>query len=437
MSDIKTDRTEINICSDESVLEHNRVAYTESTDKGLVVRRQHTTINAPHTIYTVSTGSDFQPIIPEPIDLTIRVSDADYIDGKSSWLYFDLLSNKSGKPNFSYGVGSALNWIAGIKVIAPDGQVIEDLTKTNLYMSFRDRYTKSSGYFKAEDESVGELKGYGLQVQDSGFACPLNELIPLFNYDGLLPSNLVNKMRIVITMTPPHELMSSNITTVTADAGYAILNTRLMLDTLTMDPVLQKVINSKPFVIEYTSYKTQTKAYDGIELRMPFQYSVSRAKKAFCVIQRPTTLTDPESIEKKKLTTDFVAGEFTMSLADYRWRIGNRFQPDLPIKTKIDAFAHALTCWNRLSTNGGNLQLSPTSFDNYHSCLCVNLRRAGGGTPLNNGNELTLELTHGPVAGAIPRNAYMFVEYVKKLVIDPVTPMEQLQGLWNRVSILE
>jgi hypothetical protein len=438
MSEIKTDRTEIPGASGENVLEHNRVEYKESVDLGLVVRRQHQIAFAPHTSYNVTTSEDFQPSIPEPIDIEIRTSGADYVDGKSSWLYFNLTTSENTNPLYSYGVGSALNWITGIKIIAPDGQVIEDLTKTNLYMSFRDRYTKSSGYFNADVESVGELKGYGLQVTDGGFACPLNELIPLFNYDGLLPSNLINKMRIVITMSPAHELItSSSAAGITADVSYSVSDVRLMLDTLTMDVELQKMINSKPFVIEYETYKTQTSAYSGVELRMPLQYSLARAKKAFCVIQRPTTLTNPEQIELKKLVTDFVAGERFFSLDNYRWRVGNRFQPNIPIKTNSDAFAHALTCWNRLSTNSGNLQISPTSFFSSHSCLCVNLRRAGGGTPINSGNELTLEITHDIGVGALPRNAYMFVEHTKKLIVNPVTAEEELAGLWNRVAILE
>jgi hypothetical protein len=437
MSEIKKERDEISV-NTESVLTHNRVAYNESVDQGLVVRRQHSISNAPHKTYRAFTGLDFMPKVPAPVDIEIRLSGADYVDGKSSYLYFNLESNRSGDVKFDYGNGSALNWIAGIKVISGDGQTIDDLTKTNLYMSFRDRYTKSSGYFNAGVESVGELKGYGLQVYNSGFACPLNELIPLFNYDGLLPSNLINKMRIIITMAPPYEVFkrSDNIGVV-SDVEYTLSDVRLMLDTLTMDYKLIKMINQQDVVIEYETYKTQTKSYDGIQLRMPLQYSMARAKKAFVVIQRPATLTNDEANAQKNLVIDFVAGEYSFSLANYRWRVGNRFQPNLPIRTKVDAFAHALTVWNKLSTTSGNLQLSPTSFDNFHSCICVNLRRAGAGTPINSGNELTLELEHGEVAGALRRDAYMFVEYTKKLVISPVTLEEQQQGLWDRVTILE
>ena len=418
----------------ENILVENRVAFTETQDNGLVTRRQHVEVRAPHTTYTASTSATFEPVLPPPIDITFSVAPSDYIDGKSSWLYFNLTTNRTGDVNYSYGNGSALNWISGIKLISGDGQTIDDLTQTNLFMSFRDRWSKSSGYFNAGVESVGEIKGYGNTTNDGGFACPLNELLPLFDYDGLLPANVIDKMRIIITLAPPHELLTRASTETVADLTYTLSDVRLMLDTYTMDYRLVEMINQSEFVIEYDTYKTQFTPYTGRELRMPLQYSVSKAKKAFVVTRYISTEASAEAIELEDIEYDFMAGEFTMALDNYRWRIGNRYQPNIPIKTDVDAFGHALTVWNKLSTNNGNLQISPASFQSTQNCFCVNLRRAGSGTPINSGNELELQLEH---SDTLKREAFMFCEYTKKLVVSPVTASAQLAGLWNRVSILE
>ena len=422
------------------ILEENRVNYKETIDNGLVVRRQHNIAFAPHRNYVATTSPtpDFRPVLPPPIEIEISLSASDYVDGHTSWLTFDLTTNKEGDADFSFGNGSAMNWIKDIKVIGADGQVIDDLSDANLFMTFRDRWTKSSGYFDTDNESVSELKGYGVlgaDGLDNGYACPLNELLPLFNYDGLLPSNLVNGMRFLITMAPPYEMLKA----VTGyggapDVNYTISNLKVMLDTYTMDYRLQELISKDVQVIEYQTYKTQKTPYAGKELNLSLQYAVSRASQAFVVTKSVSTGGTGTTIGRDNLIYDFMAGEDTIDLEEYRWRIGNMYQPNVPIQNVTDTFAHALTVWRKFSTNVGNVGISPSSFIQYQNCFCVNLRRAGGGTPINNGNECTLQLIHDTT---LKREAVMFCQYTKKIAIDPVSSEEETVGLKNRIAIFE
>ena len=159
-----------------SVLKENRLDFTEYIDNGLVERRQHIEARAPHSKYTAKTSESFLPET-ELIDIRISLPPADYVDGRSSWFSFNLETNRSGDISFSYGNGSALNFVKSIKLISKDGQTIDDLTESNLYMTYKDRWTKSSGYFNVS-ESPGEIKGYDIPLEDNSFVCPLNELIP-------------------------------------------------------------------------------------------------------------------------------------------------------------------------------------------------------------------------------------------------------------------
>jgi len=428
-------KAEIECDETANMREHNRVDYGESQDLGMVTRRQHQIAFAPHKSYTASTSASFEPVIPAPIDIEIKISGSDFVDGRNSWLYFKLKSNVDSNPKYSYGNGSALNWVKAIKILGSDGQTIDDLSSSNLYMTHRDRWSNSSGYFNVDQESVGELKGYGLGVKDGGFVCPLSDLIPLFNYDKLLPSNLLNGMRIILTLAPPHEVFKHDIgIALTADVNYELSDIRLMLDTYVMDTKIQQTLTQSEIIIEYDTYKTQTKMYESQTLRMPLTYSVAKASHAFVVAHWVSTVDDDEQKEKESLALDYMAGEDPLSLDEYRWRIGNQFQPNIPIKNDVEALAHALTVFNKLTTNLGNISISPASFSATQNCFCVNLRRAGGGTPINNGNQLELQLSHKTTDR---RLATMFCVYKKQLRLKPVTEIERLNGYTPKLAILE
>ena len=422
-------------------LTHNRTDYTVKEDLGLVVNRQHYTVNSAVKSFTASTtGGNLT--LPPPIEIEFKLSRSAFVDGRNSYLSFRIdttLDSESPliKAAYGFGEGSACNWIKNIKVKGGDGQVLDDLTDPALFMTYNDRYNKDASYFESINPSQGDMKGYNKTLADTTreFVCPLSELIPLFNYGKLLPANLLGDMRILIELNHPHDVLKYTDLTVPpappvptpfTDFSYTISKVFAHLDTYTMDSYMINLINAQPFVIEYKTYKTVKKAYS-TDLHFPSLRSVSRATRAFCVTQAsPVSKSD-------RVARDSMLSE-PLDLKDYRWRVGNRFQPSQPIESDVVSLAHTLASMGKLSQATGNISMNPSLYNNGLNCFAVNLRRAGCGTPLNNNNELTLMLRH---SAQKKRQATMFVKYRKRIHVDPVKVEGILMGLRETINVSE
>ena len=276
-------RSESNLLrSGDLVSHHNRTDYTTKEDLGLVVNRQHYTVNSAVKSFTASTtGGNLT--LPPPIEIEFKLSRSAFVDGRNSYLSFRIDTTLDSEPNkvrYGFGEGSACNWIKNIKVKGGDGQVLDDLTDPALFMTYNDHYNKDASYFEAINPAQGDMKGYNKTLANGTreFVCPLGELIPLFNYGKLLPANLLGDMRILIELNHPHDVFRDDGTQAGSpqvDFSYTISKVFAHLDTYTMDSYMLNLINAQPFVIEYKTYKTVTKAYS-TDLHFPSLRSVSR-----------------------------------------------------------------------------------------------------------------------------------------------------------------
>jgi len=295
-----------------------------------VVSRTQTIFEAPHTEYKVSLGTDLKPVIPQQIVFTLYVPASTYVDGSLSWLTFGLENNRDGDINYSYGRGSAMNCIRSIQVIASDGQIIDDIQKVGIYKTISDRYRKGISYFEG---GKAKLAGYNLDdAHNSKFCIPLNEIIPLFNHakGTLLPSNLINGMRILITLAPAHELLVFNppspTVPIVADIVYTVSDAKIFMNASTMDGGFMKMMNSKTQTVDFTTYVMQENIYKKRGFNFPLQYTLAKAMKAFVFNSFSSESTNSLELEKQNMYNDFSASK-EIDLEDFRFRIGNLYSP--------------------------------------------------------------------------------------------------------------
>jgi len=302
-------------------------------------------------------------------------------------------------------------------------------------MYLKDRWTKDSGYFG----NTGTVAGYGIGGGASGidktYVIPCHDLIPLFSYGRLLPPNMVKGLRVRFTIAPAYEIVVDAAVS-PAVWTVAISDFKVVLDTYTMDQKITESVHSNPIEIEFISYKHQEESYIEASAEIPFQYELTKAMKV-CAITRLFSVATPPADIQFLFGSDLMSAEIGYEVEKYQWRVGNSFQPHLPIENAEEAFVHSLRSFNQYGSRLGHVGVDETTYDSDYHFLGLDLSRSaspGGGTPIDNGSPLELHLTH---TSAENRVMSMFVVFLKRLVIKPVSEQMRLGGLRDKVTIFE
>lgn len=385
--------------------------------------------------YKVELDSDtFQPIIPQKIVYELSCNAADFIEGSRSFLSFNLFNNRETDPNYSFGGGSAINWIKSIQVISSDGQTIDLCDNVNVYKAISDRWTKPDFYFNS---GLGAGVGYNTpdnKASSGRYTIYLNEIIPLFSSTEFLPPNVINKMRIIITLAPAHEVLKYDNITAPVDVDnifYRVEFPVIFLATHRMDAKFLNDYTRSTQIIEFDSYKSQQEYYDKSSIRHLLTYSLAKAKRAFAISGQASNETDPEAREQELLRIGIGYSD-VWRVKGYQFRVGNLMIPQQPAGFSLDAYTLALDAFgNRMP-----IEVSPAEFEGNRGIYTVDLSRGGGGTPLYNNNQLILELKHKEEVSN-PRTLHMFCEYTKRLELNAISEEERQRGYSNKLSILE
>jgi len=375
--------------------------------------------------YPVAVGPFYgKQLLPPKIVIELNVGPNDFVDGSRSYLSFKFKSNRNNNPAYTFGRGSAMNCIKSIQCYSSDGQVIDNLTGVNVFKATTDRWVKKTAFFSS---GKGESIGYNSNISDAIYAIELNEIIPLFSA-GLLPSNLVDGMRIEIELAPTHEAILTTALTGLAGLTYEIEDPKIHLNVKKMDHEFISDYTSKKQVLTFDTYKHQIKHFKKPSINIPLQYSVAMGKYILAsVIPATENPQSPIAAEEDRLRTDYAAGGLYDD-TEFRYRVGNLTIPERPAD-RIEGWELA----NSLFPDSDYVSLK--DFNDGAGVLACDLTRDGYGTPIFNNNEVTLEYSEEKTVN--PKLINMYCVYEKHLVLDPVTEEQKQMGYVNKLSILE
>ena len=369
----------------------------------------------------------YKQLIPQKIVIEIAVSPNDFVDGNRSFFSFFFKSNRDGDTDYSFGKGSAINVIKSIQCYGSDGQLVDDVTGVNVFKSSTDRWLKKTDFFSS---GRANTSGYSRDdLSDSYYTIELSEIIPLFSAPCLLPSNIIDGMRIEIELAPVHETIFTTATSGLDGVYYEIEDPRIQMNVKKMDHEFITEYAKKQQVISFDTYKHQEKYFNKERVNIPLQYALANAKYVFTtVIKATTNPQDVQLAEFDRLKTDY-AGAYIWAGSEFRYRVGNLTIPERP--------AQRLAGWelaNSLFEDANYVSLRDFTIDS--GIMVCDLNRGTFGTPVYNNNEVTLEYTDD-VTSNIPKIANMFCVFEKRLVLQAVSEEEKQAGYTNKLSIME
>lgn len=283
---------------------------------------------------------------PGDIATCIFPTGTDYIDTRRSYLMFEFANPVPSDQMAMFGVhGSACNVIRNIAIYARSGEELCRIEDFNLLTNMMLPIKYDRDWFHRQ----GSGMWHGDRVYAASQTCiiPMYVLSPLFGYGRLLPGALVSGMRVELTLedyqkvtyaakiytgTPPLDVKEpAGATTYTVtDATFRVETVKLG-DAIRM--AMDEVISTKGVELVYSGWHhTFTEpGHDlqgGVELTISDSYT--RALRAFARVRPRENGTATNSIHVESERDSF-RGEHIFPIAEYQWRLGERYYPDKPV----------------------------------------------------------------------------------------------------------
>lgn len=290
----------------------------------------------------------------------------DYIDTRRSFLMFEFTPVVDPDHMYMFGVhGSACNIIKTIAIYARSGEELCRVENFNLLSNMMLPLKYDSEWFNRQ----GGGMWHGDRVYTSPQTCiiPMYILSPLFGYGRLLPAALVSGMRVELTMedsnkvtygalidtgVPPNDVKGP-----APALSYTITAPMFKVETVKLGDAIQRAMNeviaTKGVELVYSGWHhTFTEpGHDmqgGVELMISDSYT--RALRAFARVRPRENGTATNSIHVEAERDSF-RGEHIFPVAEYQWRLGERYYPDQPVgngnRPIIESFTQALNAVNQ------------------------------------------------------------------------------------------
>lgn len=201
-----------------SLLQVNKMLYKMPPSLGITARRHHvidfsqqnTYNNGQTMVFDLQTGSYF-------------------IDGKNSYLRLDVTSTDGASEDLVSG--GITNIIKRVVIRTKSGKEWCRCEEFNLYARNTLRYTASNNYLNKVGKSYGFDGGEApTNANSTRYTIPL-WLIPCFDQDKLLPPQIMEGLRIELTLASANEaLISAGPGPTPAFSGYSVSNAQIHSD---------------------------------------------------------------------------------------------------------------------------------------------------------------------------------------------------------------
>ena len=400
MEDIKSESSgnKMNMAQLNAV---NKVKYALPTNLNIVERRQNKVNFADQNSYSSTSGSE----------VVIRLqASTDYVYGKNSYLVFDISAITTGATGdgFGFKYNTALSIFDRLLFEDRSGAELERNDSLNRYaaqvcpLHWSNEYIETgvanagqynSGFVSNPTNANdyipnGSATNYILNSTTVNAEAPLTVVIPMrwfsgiFNNETLIPAMLISGAQIRLRLASAAQALE----VVTGTAGttlssYRISNPRIVLDSLSLSPVVQKNLMEQSqagggldYTYETVYYQPGNPGTNG-NFNLQINKAVSRCQKLYWS-SRYTAVAD--SPTKNNLGTTIC----NISQLDYR--LGDMFFPQRVIsvdgavtKNGAEVYENTLQSIHRMKTNVDPPSISKLEF--------LNSGVAGGVADDNNG----------------------------------------------------
>ena len=376
MEDIKSESSgnKMNMAQLNAV---NKVKYALPTNLNVVERRQNKVNFADQNSYSSTSGSE----------VVIRLqASTDYIYGKNSYLVMNVSSARSDQGNDPIGFknNTALSLFDRVLFEDRSGAELERNDNLNNYaaqvcpLHWSNEYTQTgvanAGQFNSGYNNVVTVDGipvpgiyekngipddYNTQTSDGlTVVIPLRWFLGVFNNETLIPSMLTSGSQIRLRLASAGSAFESILDTPVGTPGiasYTISNPRIVLDSLSLSPVVQKNLMEQSQAGGGLDYTYETVYYQGgnpgtsTNFNLQINKAVSRCQKIYWSARNQNV---PETLQEDNLGTALC----NISQLDYR--LGDMFFPQRvidvvgdPRKNGAELYENTLQSIHRMKTN--------------------------------------------------------------------------------------
>jgi hypothetical protein len=305
-----------------SLLQVNKMLYKMPPSLGITARRHHVIdfsqqnayTNGQTVVFDLQTGSYF-------------------IDGKNSYLRLDIVPDQ----DCNFASGGATNVINRVVVRTKSGKEWCRCEEFNLYVRNYLRYTCNENYLNRTGKAYGYLgdgskAGSNVLINNGNgtrFTIPL-WLIPCFNQDKLLPPQIMEGLRIELTLASAGEALTQT-TAGTLPTAYGVLNAEIHSDAYDIaDQFKRKVAEMSArqglILVHKEYFHSNVGSRENVS---SYNFDIKKACSKAC--RNFTTLRPNANIA--------VAGEDSMnaeaySVIRYQSHIGQDYIPNQPISVR-------------------------------------------------------------------------------------------------------
>ena len=376
MEDIKSESSgnKMNMAQLNAV---NKIKYALPTNLNVVERRQNKVNFSDQNSYSSTSGSE----------VVIRLqASTDYVYGKNSYLVFDVSAIATGDVGKAFGFkhNTALSIFDRLLFEDRSGAELERNDSLNRYAAqvcplhwskeYIETGVANAGQFNSgfvitpsdpnDVAGNGSVANYALNTTATANAeAPLTVVIPMrwisgvFNNETLIPSMLISGAQIRLRLASAAQALEvlNDSVAATELSSYRISNPRIVLDSLSLSPVVQKNLMEQSqagggldYTYETVYYQPGNPGTNG-NFNLQINKAVSRCQKLYWS-SRFTELADSVNVDN--------LGTTICNISQLDYRLGDMFFPQRVIsvdgavtKNGAEVYENTLQSIHRMKTN--------------------------------------------------------------------------------------
>jgi hypothetical protein len=385
MEDSKESSGKMNMSQLQAV---NRIKYALPTNLNVVERRQNKVNFSDQNQYTSAGGSE----------VVIRLqASTDYVYGKNSYLVMDVEATDDGTNTDAVGFrhNTAVSLFDRVLFEDRSGAELERNDNLNAYaaqvcpLHWSKEYVRTgvanAGQYDSADNFYaagaqvptnnsylrnGSEENYDINVTNGSSArtvvIPLRWILGVFNNETLIPSMLLSGALIRLRLANPNRALENLGIDVPAGVAYKIINPRVVCDSLSLSPVVQKNLMEQSQAGGGLDYTYETVYYQSgnpgtnSNFNLQINKAVSRCQKLYWSA-RNGSVGAPDAIGKDNL------GTAQCNIVQLDYRLGDMFFPQRvidvsgnPQNNGGELYENTLQSIHRMKTN-----VDPPSVDKF------------------------------------------------------------------------
>ena len=353
----------------KNVLAINKLKYALPSKLSVVDRRQNKTSYADSTTYDSSSGNE----------MVIRLTaSTDYVYGPNSYLTFDVSGVATTDP-IGFDSHTAMALFSRVLFEDRSGVELERNDKLNSYCAqvvpwhhgraYKETVKAMAGQFEAGEQlhsggiptdpqtwkKNGQVADYDIKASPLTVCIPLRHFLGIFDRETLIPSMLVSGALLRLQLETPSvalQLLAGGTDTVAT--SYKISNPRIVLDSMSLSPVVQKNLLEQSQAGGGLDFSYETCYYQGanpgtsVNFNLQVNKAVARVQKLYWSSHAQATLVE---------TTKDSLGTCRADVKTLDYRVGDLYLPSRVIscsgttsKTGAELYENSLQSVKRMST---------------------------------------------------------------------------------------